>query len=377
MPRLFVGNFQFEHELAEGTRRQSAALDELESRLALNWVALANQGDLIYIPPTRNSNPELQIEAREVFARAFLDLTGIEPQIISRLREIRDVSRVELVPWGWTSSMERLGLEYQWECSLPPLAVVRKINSRVFRWLIEQQLQIALPGSAMLSSVDQLEAHLQICGECPRGWVLKANFGMSGRERILGRTRELTDSMRHWITRRSVQSGPMIFEPWLERIDECGIQWDVPQHGPPELIGVLPLITDNTGAYRGSYLAQQYAQIPEWQEAIEYSRQVATIVQQEGYFGPLGTDAMRYRDSSGKTRVRPLQDLNGRYTMGRLAWGLMKFLKSGNCGAWVHDLKLVEQIRRTNPQSEIIPVTGVSWFIRNLRLPRPDGDSAS
>jgi hypothetical protein len=45
---------------------------------------------------------------------------------------------------------------------------------------------------------------------------------------------------------------------------------------------------------------------------------------------------MQYRDDTGAIRVRPLQDVNARYTMGRLALGFARLLPSGWCGSWLH-----------------------------------------
>ncbi|MBI5760512.1 MAG: hypothetical protein HZA46_18510 [Planctomycetales bacterium] len=63
---------------------------------------------------------------------------------------------------------------------------------------------------------------------------------------------------------------------------------------------------------------------------------VAREVQRRGYFGPLGIDAMLFRDDAGQTRLRPIQDVNARYTMGRLALGWRRFLKLNEFGSWLH-----------------------------------------
>ncbi|MCA9082192.1 MAG: hypothetical protein KDA58_16640, partial [Planctomycetaceae bacterium] len=47
-----------------------------------------------------------------------------------------------------------------------------------------------------------------------------------------------------------------------------------------------------------------------------------------------GIDAMRYRDRSGDLRIRPLQDINARYTMGRIALNWAH--RFGQPGRWVH-----------------------------------------
>ena len=54
-------------------------------------------------------------------------------------------------------------------------------------------------------------------------------------------------------------------------------------------------------------------------EFVDVTRRVALELQKLGYFGPLGIDAMIYLASGGRVCVRPLQDVNARWTMGRLA----------------------------------------------------------
>ena len=59
-----------------------------------------------------------------------------------------------------------------------------------------------------------------------------------------------------------------------------------------------------------------------WQPAIELGASIVSGAQERGYFGPLGIDAMRYRDGD-EVRLRPVMDINARWTMGRVAyeWG--------------------------------------------------------
>ncbi|OYW15327.1 MAG: hypothetical protein B7Z55_15100, partial [Planctomycetales bacterium 12-60-4] len=55
-------------------------------------------------------------------------------------------------------------------------------------------------------------------------------------------------------------------------------------------------------------------------------------LQAAGYFGPVGIDAMWYRDANGKLACRPLQDINARWTMGRLALGWRRRFHNASLG---------------------------------------------
>src|SRR5690606_5718121 len=95
--------------------------------------------------------------------------------------------------------------------------------------------------------------------------------------------------------------------------------------GDVSFLGVTPLFTRPNGSYLGNGFVDDPNLLTTWREAIETGREVAAEVAAEGYFGPLGIDAMRHRTDDGEIRVRALQDLNARYTMGRLALGLRRF----------------------------------------------------
>lgn len=249
-------------------------------------------------------------------------------------------SDLEVVPWGWSPRTRRLaGTTPQ-----PSDQSVRLGNSRQWSFEWERQLQVALPGAARIERLEDVAAAVKHAasewGEpvAEQAWVIKANFGMAARERVLGRGPTLPPSHVRWLQRRLQADGAAFFEPWLRRVAEIGIQWDVPPlgAGQPSLLGLTPLLTDRHGGYCGSAFAPGVAVPAEWQQAVNISERTARQLQQHGYFGPLGIDAAIYADSTGRTLARPLQDINARYTMGRLALGFCRLLNVGQCGLWWH-----------------------------------------
>ncbi len=55
-------------------------------------------------------------------------------------------------------------------------------------------------------------------------------------------------------------------------------------------------------------------------------------LQHAGYVGPVGIDAFVYRTPQGGCRLKPVVEINPRYTMGRLTLELMKQTCPGSCG---------------------------------------------
>jgi hypothetical protein len=169
--------------------------------------------------------------------------------------------------------------------------------------------------------------------------VIKAEFGMSARERILG-GRTATEADINWVRRRLERNGEVFFEPWVDRISEIGVQFDIPVDGTPRLVGLTPMQVDGRGQYAGSWFAYANERFQSeealWEEAIEVATRAANRIQALGYFGPLGIDAMIYRDENGMPQIRPLQDINARWTMGRLSLGWKKLVGHAEEGFWWH-----------------------------------------
>jgi hypothetical protein len=358
VPRVLVGNFDFEHELADGRSDRNSNAREISNELASAWVAMAEKEDLIWSP---GGIPAFDF-------KEFSKLSGFQPRFINQESDLPRGPTWELVPWGWAPSVLNWGTKFGWTCPAPPLEVVKLVNSRLTRWELETELGVELPYSAACTTLEQLGtciASFATRQPAPdsAGWVLKANFGMSGRERHLGRGPRMTDAVFNWARRRLQQSSAVVFEPWLNRVAEAGLQVVVPSQGQPRLLGVLPLITDPTGTYRGSRIQCPPSEIDIWKPATETALQVARELQKRGYFGPLGIDAMQYRDLDGGLQIRPLQDLNARLTMGRLGLELRRFVGFDTHVDWLHDRTRVAQLQIQSPLAKVVPITERSWLV--------------
>ncbi|MFN0056409.1 MAG: hypothetical protein ACKV0T_30045 [Planctomycetales bacterium] len=335
MPRLFYSNFDFEHELAataQGDGGRSKVARGLQSGLGTAWLALAEENDVILTPEP--------IDPADFSGLARLGVPL--PRFATHPSQINEGGPFELVPWGWTPTTAALAVE--WGCRRRdlPLEVVRHVNRRQFRLELERRLGVALPGEEIADSFRELQ-RIVAAGRSPRGWILKADFGMAGRESIRGRGNSIPETIRNWAQSRIQQSGCVIFEPLVEPLAEAGIQIEIPASAPPSFLGLALQIVDQNGAYRGSRLAAAHPQSPRelpeersWQTAIDVALQAASELQQCGYIGPLGIDGMWYRAADGQPALRPLQDLNARYTMGRLALGFQRLVPSGWCASWLH-----------------------------------------
>jgi hypothetical protein len=325
MKRLFIGNYDFEHQLSvAGGWESPESIRRLNAELATAWISIADDGDFIRTPE--------QVEAKFFEEMAAVGLPNVRP--VSNEREITEP--VEVIPWGWTEEIRNRADQQGWNYSAPSQAVVRVANSRRFSFQCEQEWKIGLEGAAEVDSVTALvEAIRRLPGGDDR-WVVKAEFSMSARERVLGQGRKLPEQTLNWVQKRIERDGVVFLEPWLDRITEAGLQFTIPQTGDVVFDGVTPLLTGEHGEYRGNKFAVHKDIESIWSTSIETAQQVAQRLQSKGYFGPLGIDAVWYRKGDDELRLRPLQDINARYTMGRLALGYQRLLEPSVSGTWLH-----------------------------------------
>ncbi|MBC8115287.1 MAG: transcriptional repressor, partial [Candidatus Saccharimonas sp.] len=243
----------------------------------------------------------------------------------------------ECIPWGWTDDVRRLCDKHGWLRNDPPDEAVRAANSRRFSAALEREWLCGLDFAGEATSLQEID-HLIAFHDPGSRWVVKAEFGMSGRERILG-CGSPTEADRNWIEKRLASDGVVYFEPWVERLDEVGIQIDLPRDGDPQLIAVVRMLVDERGQYAGSWFAPRKEATPTylispWRNATGIALHAAKRLQGLGYYGLLGIDAMRYRAADGLVRWRPLQDINARWTMGRLSLGWRRLLQPREAGCW-------------------------------------------
>lgn len=317
MPRIFLSNFDFEHELAGGvTGREDRRLAEINRSLSICWGPLIGEGDLI-------------VSVAAGGTLEFLDARTMQPT--DRRPTETDW---KFVPWGWSESAREIALNLGLQIDAPNPKIVRQVNRRSFRIELEREFEIGPVDSVLIRSEADLRQAIQAYSSGDR-WVVKAEFGMSGRERILGRGSVLTEAVGNWLARQLQSGWVLVFEPWLNAIREAGLLYEIPRESSPQFFGVAELLTDSGGTYLGSRFGHS-SDVLGWEEAVEMGLRVSRRLQEAGYFGPLGIDVMEYEAPCGARKIRMLQDLNARLTMGRLALAWRDRISEDECAVWLH-----------------------------------------
>lgn len=189
--------------------------------------------------------------------------------------------------------------------------------------------------------------------------VVKQALGLAGAGALRLWEPEPTTTQWRWIEHALDAGRSVVVEPWLDRLLEFSLQLE---HGPGglRLQGFTGLTTDLRGQYLANHAAPDHARrlppgllplltaepphppgsatpvppLPIRIQALfeELRSRLQTELRALGHQGPVGIDAFVYRDQHGRPRLKPVVEINPRYTMGRILLELMTRAAPGSHG---------------------------------------------
>lgn len=203
-------------------------------------------------------------------------------------------------------------------------------------------------GVAVDTLEDALQAIAAIRGRGHHRVVIKEAHGLAGHNAIRLWEPELLPAQRQWLVHALGNGRQLVVEPWLERVLDFSIQLEMGPRGL-QLCGYTGLVNDLKGQYLSNWAEADYSRrLPAQLAALLHApadragsleRLYGLIIslleselQQAGFAGPLSIDAFVYRAPAGDCRLKPMVEINPRYTMGRLTVELMKQACPGSCG---------------------------------------------
>jgi uncharacterized ferritin-like protein (DUF455 family) len=178
--------------------------------------------------------------------------------------------------------------------------------------------------------------------------VAKESIGLAGSNAMRFFEPELPESHRTWIQKSLAAGRSLVIEPWLERLVDFSLQLEMSDDGL-RVCGYTVLLNDARGQYLGNVaeshhhtripvaVVKCFPEVPGMSsrllrlfgalvESLEVRLRAAEFV------GPVGIDAFVFRDATGAPRVKPVVEINPRYTMGRVTVELMRQVCQNSCG---------------------------------------------
>ncbi len=173
--------------------------------------------------------------------------------------------------------------------------------------------------------------------------MVKAPYGTSGMQvRQIRSAAELEGPLGGWMLNTLNTQYRLVVEQWLDKACDLSIQMTVDAERT-QLLEARRFVTGSRNEYRGTYLGKKlpgfepeqlrflHSVFPEWHRLL---RDLGTRLRSEGFHGPAGVDALLWRDNEGALKLKPLVELNPRWTMGRVALELEQQLVPGTSGLW-------------------------------------------
>ncbi len=203
-------------------------------------------------------------------------------------------------------------------------------------------------GVAVNSLADTLAAIETIRRRGHHKIVIKEALGLAGSNAVRLFETEILETHRRWITNAVENHRQLVVEPWLERVLDFSVQLEISGDGL-KLCGYTGLINDAKGQFQANVampghqkkipanLIALFTEPPDIAQRLHaLYADIFTLLEEElrraNYSGPVGIDAFAYCDADGKIRLKPVVEINPRYTMGRLTVELMKHAAPGSRG---------------------------------------------
>jgi uncharacterized ferritin-like protein (DUF455 family) len=297
-----------------------------------------------------------EVERQEEWVRAGFILPELEelgedgrlrPESVLRGRKLAG-----LRPWGWCpAAVELFG---PLEAGLPPGApgLERSWNDRVrelyakttdqefLRGFLEEGPVAGVEPDVVGRTVRDRGELLEVVeGFRRRGYedlVFKAPFAAAARgNRKFRGTGDLV-----WAERVLARQGALVVEPWLERVWDFSVQFEMERDGLRRLdwielennprgqfqaVSCGPRLTRGLDSALARFLHERVFPIYEGGLAERLGRRL----EQAGFLGAIGLDALVYRDRQGELRCKPVVEINPRHTMGRIAFEIRRQVAPG------------------------------------------------
>lgn len=210
--------------------------------------------------------------------------------------------------WGWSKRIEEwTDLPYE----VPPC--LREVASKKFSFTHSPKL----PGGKLLHHSQEVEKWIET-GSYPK--VLKTCYGFSGRGHFVLNNKDEYSRVKESVFKELEKGHPLIGEPWVKRQMDFSTQWFLGDE--ISFLGATILENSESGTYNKTLIGKE---IPFLEEQKEKAKIILRIMQEMGFRGNVGIDAMVYDNI-----LHPIVEINPRKTMGWLALKLGESLSYEN-----------------------------------------------
>lgn len=393
-PRVFIFNSNCELEWAAYSKKQLGYTapkfqEEIVSDFASLMQFLGHKEDIVALPAPPTLSMIRSWREWGFTTPNFIKYSSQNPTALTE--ELKKFKVNSLEPWGWSPRLAKelavfqkslLKQNEEWppfkesiwnkiapcyqKSSVP--ALLKDLLNQHSKWK-HTVCPLDYIGRVCPSLNDVLEETDRILTKESLPVVLKAPLGSSGFNMIRILKTPLEEQQIGWIKNTLQAQEKVIVEPWLERVADFSMQIEVNRFSETNkvsVIGFTRMLSDSRGQYIGHQLGGKLDDLseeirkifyqgtdstPSWHNILkEAAIEVGNWLLSHGYHGPAGIDAFVYRcPKTKKFLLKPIVEINARFTMGRIALRLEEQLFPSFSGFWVHQsLQRLKKLGRSN-----------------------------
>ncbi|MFI0975846.1 ATP-grasp domain-containing protein [Streptomyces sp. NPDC021093] len=329
-PMVLLGNFEVENQWAENEpglpRIAASATREMANRMDEFCLLLAGPQDHVVLKSAPDPDHLAHLEALGLELPRVLTPATQDPQ----LTVVEDVladpvlckelgalpGNPALWPHGVSEREEKLAELTGLRLALPSARVCKAVNGKTYSREVATTLGLRQPHGWVCRTVDDLANAVTEAGELlDRGEtvVTKDSYGVSGKGLLVVSERASLERVARKIARRAERTGDdrvsMVVETWVAKQTDLNYQFTVGRDGSFTFDFVREAVTDS-GVHKGHRIPARLdaSQRAELEGA---ARAIGERLFADGYFGPVGVDAMV--DPAGG--LYPLVEINARNNM--------------------------------------------------------------
>ena len=178
--------------------------------------------------------------------------------------------------------------------------------------------------------------------------VVKEALGVAGSNALRLFEPEVLPPQLRWMENAFAQKRALVVEPWLERVLDFSVQLEMTATSL-KLCGYTGLLNDARGQFMANFAEpHHHKRIPARvvslfrepkdisSRLLEFYGGVFAALEAElrrvDFTGPIGIDAFVYHDANGVVKLKPVVEINPRYTMGRVLVELMRQASQNSFG---------------------------------------------
>ena len=238
-------------------------------------------------------------------------VTELPPHPDPRLQCIDSPSpKLAIDPWAPSLSIERWAIQHDLPYAATHFDLAKEIQSKAFVFSHSSPL----PGALLACTEQEVFAWIR---QTKGPKVLKQIYGSAGRGHCFP---DKHPHVQNFLQAEFSHQRPIVCEPWVQRTLDFSSQWHFGTQ--IELLGLTLFQTSAQGGYLGT-LAGPVATLfgkQRWAADLhlEAVQPLLQTIQQKGFKGHLGIDAMIYWQN-GVEHLHPIVEINARKTMSWVA----------------------------------------------------------